>query len=178
MKERKQLNLRPQSLAFPLFPSLQLHVPDCPPPLPSPLSFTSSPTAFSLVSSGFFPFSFHFSILASCRARGAGAGRSQRCSEGPVLTAEKQMCCSSFSFPLFSASMRCPAVQGFFPAPGVPTTLPRSASTTRGHRTLAAAHFKPAGLGFLQLFWHFCFCAIRVAVRFSRTLEWREANLF
>lgn len=113
--------------------------------------------------------------------------------------AEKQMCCSSVlrasahvplesicglqificsSYPLFSASMRCPAVQGFFPAPGVPTTLPRSASTTRGHRTLAAAHFKPAGLGFLQLFWHFCFCAICVAVRFSRTLEWCQANLF
>ena len=46
------------------------------------------------------------------------------------------MCCSSFSFPLFSASMRCPAVQGFFPAPVVPTILPRSASTTRGQRAV------------------------------------------
>merc|ERR1712078_129380 len=86
---------------------------------------------------------------------------------------------SSAHLILFSRH-RCDARQCrvFFVSPGVPTTLPRSASTTRGHRTLAAAHFKPAGLGFLQLFWHFCFCAICVAVRFSRTLEWCQANLF
>merc|ERR1711904_537630 len=92
--------------------------------------------------------------------------------------AEKQMCCSSVlrasahvpleslcglqificsSYPLFSASMRCPAVQGFFPAPGVPTTLPRSASTTRGHRTLAAVRFKPAGRGFSAIVLAFLF---------------------
>lgn len=44
------------------------------------------------------------------------------------------MCCSSFSS--FLGIDALPGSAGVFPAPGVPTTLPRSASTTRGHRAV------------------------------------------
>ena len=70
------------------------------------------------------------------RVRGAGTGRSQRCSKGPVLTAGKQIRTAHLFFSSLLIFDALSDSAGVFPAPSVPTALPRGASTTRGHRAV------------------------------------------